>query len=353
MSPTPRKGAGSRRGRRLKGELALIEALAEKFGPPPPGVVLGIGDDCAAVSPKGTGHLLWTVDTLVEGVHFDLSYITLAQLGWKALAVNLSDIAAMGGEPRHALFSLGWPPERDPARALMLADGLARAAREYGVAVIGGDTVASPGQLAVTITLLGRAPARRMLRRAGARVGDLIYVTGELGEAAAGLQTLKRRPDLDAHLKQALVAAFLAPKPQLAAGRLLAAQSLASAAIDLSDGVASDLYHLCRASRVGAAIPAAAVPISPRVLAAAPYLKADPLRLALMGGEDYHLLFTSPPPKAVRLSTAFAGAGLPPPLLLGEIVAGDRVSLFGAPGEVDISGAGYDHFRLDPEKKEF
>jgi thiamine-monophosphate kinase len=345
-------GAGKRGGGRLLGETALIGALAEVFGPPPPGVVLGIGDDCAAVSLKEIeGNLLWTMDTLVEGVHFSLSYITLAQLGWKALAVNLSDIAAMGGEPLHALVSLGWPPERDLALALELAEGLAQAAREYGVAIIGGDTVASPGLVAVTITLTGIVPPRRMLRRAGARVGDLIYLTGELGEAAAGLQVLKRRPELDADLQAALVAAHLAPKPQLVAGRLLAGQGLASAAIDTSDGVASDLYHLCLASGVGAAIPAAAVPVSPRVLAAAPYLQADPMRLALMGGEDYQLLFTSPPHKAVRLHQAFAGVGLPPPLLLGEIVAGDRVSLIDAAGEVDISGAGYDHFHLDPENE--
>ena len=190
-----------------------------------------------------------------------------------------------------------------------------------------------------------------MLRRAGARVGDLIYLTGELGEAAAGLLVLKRRPELDADLQAALVAAHLAPKPQLLAGRLLAGQGLASAAIDTSDGVASDLYHLCLASKVGAVIPAAAVPISPRVLAAAPCLRASPPRLALMGGEDYQLLFTSPHRKAVRLHQAFAAVGLPPPLLLGEIVAGDRVMLIDATGEVDISGAGYDHFHLDPENE--
>ena len=138
-----------------------------------------------------------------------------------------------------------------------------------------------------------------------------------------------------------------APRPQLAAGRLLAAQGLATAAIDTSDGVASDLYHVCRASGVGAVIPAAAVPISPRVLAAAPYLRADPLKLALMGGEDYLLLFTAGREMVPRLSAAFPRAGLPPPLLLGEIVAGDRVSLVTAGGEVDISGAGFDHFRLD------
>jgi thiamine-monophosphate kinase len=330
----------------LTRETALIEALSRKFGPPPPGVILGIGDDCAALSLNGSDYLLWTVDTLVEGVHFDLSYMTLAQLGWKSLAVNLSDLAAMGGEPGLALLSLGWPPERDLAAALELADGLAQAAREYGVAIIGGDTVASPGRLTVSLTLTGRVPARQMLRRVGAQVGDLIYVTGDLGEAAAGLEVLKKRPDLDPELKAALISAHLAPRPQLTAGRLLAAEGLATAAIDLSDGVASDLYHICRAGGVGAVIPAAAVPISPRVLAAGPYLKADPLKLALMGGEDYQLLITSNRDMVPRLAPAFEGAGLHPPLLLGEIVAGDRVSLVTAGREVDISGVGFDHFCL-------
>ncbi len=337
----------------IRRETALIEALAQRFGPAPPEVILGIGDDCAALSLSGADYLLWTVDTLVEGVHFDLSYLTLMQLGWKALAVNLSDIAAMGGKPSQALLSLEWPPERDPALALELADGLAQAGREYGVAIIGGDTVASPGRLALTVTLTGRVPARQMLKRAGAQAGDLIYVTGELGEAAAGLRVLKQRPDLDPELAAALIAAHIAPRPQLAAGRLLAQKGLAAAAIDLSDGVASDLFHICRASGVGAVIPAAAVPICPRVLAAAPYLKTDPLELALMGGEDYQLLFTCPRKKVPRLSQAFTAAGLHQPLLLGEIVAGDpRVRLAAAKGEVDISGAGFDHFRLDLEKEE-
>ncbi len=234
--------------RTLTRETALIEALRERFGPAPPGVILGIGDDCAALSTDGADYLLWTVDTLVEGVHFDLSYTRLSQLGWKALAVNLSDIAAMGGEPRYALLSLEWPPERDPGLALELADGLAQAGREYGVAVIGGDTGASPGRLAVTITLTGAVPARQLLKRAGARAGDLIYVTDDLGEAAAGLAVLKKRPELDAELKAALAAAHLTPRPHLKAGRLLATEGLATAVIDTSDGVASDLYHICRAS---------------------------------------------------------------------------------------------------------
>jgi thiamine-monophosphate kinase len=336
----------------LSREAALIAALHERFGPAPPEVILGIGDDCAAVSLDGSDYLLWTMDTLVEGVHFDLSYTPLEKLGWKALAVNLSDIAAMGGEPRYALLSLGWPPKRDLSAALTLADGLARAAREYGVAVIGGDTVASPEGLAITVCVTGVVPGRQMLRRVGAQVGDLIYVTGVLGEAAAGLEILKRGLAPTPGLKEALVEAHLAPRPQLQAGRLLARQGLATALIDLSDGVATDLFHLCRASSVGARLPAATVPVSPRVQLAAPYLERAPLDLALTGGEDYLLLFTSPPGKIASLAQAFSRAGLLHPLLLGEITAGAGVILVTEGAEVDISGKGYDHFRLDQKEEE-
>jgi len=328
-------------------EAALIAALNQRFGPPPPGVLLGIGDDCAAIRLAGGQCLLWTVDTLVEGVHFDLAFTPLEKLGFKALTVNLSDIAAMGGEPGHALLSLGWPPRRDRTLALSLADGLARAAREYGAAIIGGDTVASPGGLILTLTLTGVVPAAQMLRRSGARAGDLVYVTGTLGDAASGLEVLKRGLTLDQGWREALIEAHLAPRPQLAAGRLLAREGLAPAAIDLSDGVATDLFHICQASGVGARIKAAAVPISAAARAAAPLLDLDPLKLALTGGEDYQLLFTSPPEAAPSLDLAFSRAGLPQPVVLGEIVAGQNVLLVTPAGELDISGQGYDHFRLD------
>jgi thiamine-monophosphate kinase len=329
----------------LPGEIALIEALAREFGTPPPEVILGIGDDCAALAVDGDRYLLWTVDTLVEGVHFDLSFMSLAQLGWKALAVNLSDIAAMGGEPRYALLSLGWPRDRDRCGALEFAGGLQQAAREFGVAVIGGDTVASPGAIMVTLTVTGWVPAAELVRRAGARVGDLVYVTGVLGESAAGLEILKNRVEMDPALKTSLIQAHLAPRPQLPAGRLLARRGLASAMIDLSDGVATDLFHICRASGVGASLQAASVPVSPRVKAAAPLINREPLDLALKGGEDYQLLFTSPAEKQEALFQAFSRAGLAPPLPLGEVTAGDRVLLVTEMGEQDISGAGYDHFR--------
>jgi thiamine-monophosphate kinase len=333
----------------LTSEWDLIAALSREFGPAPPQVILGIGDDCAALALNRTDYLLWTVDTLVEGVHFDLAYTSLSQLGWKSLTVNLSDIAAMGGEPRQALLSLGWPPARDRRLALEFAAGLAQAAREYGVAVIGGDTVASPGGLIVTVTLTGQVPAAQMLRRSGAKPGDLIFVTGPLGEAAAGLEILRQGLSLAPDLQEPLIEAHLRPRPHLQAGSLLARQGLASALIDISDGVATDLYHICQAGGVGARINRTGVPVSPRVQAAAPHLGRDPLDLALTGGEDYLLLFTCPPAQAGRLPQSFTGAGLAPPLLLGHIVSGDRVILETPAGQVDISGRGYDHFRLDLE----
>jgi thiamine-monophosphate kinase len=308
---------------------------------------VGIGDDCAALAVAGPDYLLWTVDTLIEGVHFDLSYFSLPQLGRTALVVHLSDIAAMGGEPLYAVLSLGWPKTRDPVGALALGEGLAQAAREYGVKVIGGDTVASPGGVMVTISLLGRVPRGEMLQRRGAGVGDRIYVTAPLGEAAAGLEILKRGITLPPDLHEPLCRAHLEPRPQLHAGRVLAEQNLAGALIDLSDGVATDLGHLCRASGVGARVPAATAPVSPRVQAAAPLLGAAPLDLALKGGEDYQLLFTSPVAKAPALFQAFVRAGLPPPLPLGEIIAGTGVLLATPEGEKEITFEGFDHFRLD------
>ncbi len=332
------------------GEVELIARLAEIFGAAPPGVALGIADDCAALDLGGPDYLLWTVDTLVEGVHFDLSYTSLGQLGRKSLAVNLSDIGAMGGEALYALLSLGWPQDRDLAGALEFGAGLAACARDYGTAVIGGDTVSSPQALSITLTVLGRVPKSQMLRRSGARAGDLVYVTGPLGEAAAGLEILQRGLVIDGPLGDPLVRAHLDPRPQLAAGRLLAREGLATACIDLSDGTASDLMHICRLSRAGARLRAEDIPVSPGARAVAAMTGRDPLELALKGGEDYQLLFTCAPEAAPRLPAAFAQAGLPAPRPIGEMVSGTEVALITKEIEIIISGGGFDHFRLDPGK---
>jgi thiamine-monophosphate kinase len=333
------------------GEVELIARLSQLLGEPPSEVILGIGDDCAVLDLGGPDYWLWTMDTLIEEVHFHTDYMPPYQLGRKSLAVNLSDIAAMGGEPLYALVSLGWPPGRDLAGALEFGEGLAASAREYQMAVIGGDTVASPEGISVTLTVLGRVPKNEMLGRFGAKAGDRLYVTGPLGLSAAGLEVLKGNLSLDEKEKAPLVQAHLDPRPQLAAGRLLAKEKLATAMIDLSDGVATDLMHLCRQSGLGARLWAEAVPLTSGVLKVAALLNRDPLDLALTGGEDYELLFTVPPVLEDRLPRAFAQAGLRPPHLLGEMVPGEEVLLITGKKEKIISGRGYDHFRLDPREE--
>lgn len=328
------------------GEFGLIAALADLFGPPPPEVILGIGDDCAVLDAGGEEYLLLTLDTLVEGVHFHLAWSTLRQVGRKAVAVNVSDIAAMGGRPRYALLSLGWPPDRELSQALELGEGIREAARQWHLAVIGGDTIASPPGLTLTIALVGRVPKGELLTRAGAKVGDGVYVTGPLGEAAAGIEILSRELVLPPEVREPLLLAHRDPTPQLAAGRLLAAEHLANACIDLSDGIASDLGHICRMSHVGARLQAELVPLTPALTRAAPALGLNPLALALFGGEDYQLLFTSAAPESL-LRERFHMAGLPAPTRLGEIIPGSEVLLAGPGGEQVITGRGYDHFRLD------
>ncbi len=328
----------------MKGERGLIAKLSQIFGKPSGEVVCGIGDDTAVIAPDKDYYLLWTIDSLSEGVHFDLSYTPLKQLGRKALAVNLSDIAAMGGEPRYALLALGWPPERDLVGALELAWGMQEMAEEYGAALIGGDTVSSPGGLTMSLTVLGRVRPAALLRRDQAQVGDLIYVTGPLGQAASGLETLRRGLALPEATKAPLLQAFLDPQPQVAAGRLLAQHHLATALIDLSDGVASDLYQICLLSKVGAIVEAAQVPVPPPVIEVAAQIGKEPLDLALKGGEDYHLLFTAAPDRELEIQSCFRQADLPAPTCIGEIITGAGVRLRLQEKEEDISGAGFDHF---------
>lgn len=328
----------------MKGERGLIAELSQIFGTPPEQVVCGIGDDTAVIGPDKDYYLLWTIDSLIEGVHFDLSYTSLKQLGRKALAVNLSDIAAMGGEPQYALLALGWPPERELLEALDLARGMQEMAEEYGTALIGGDTVSSPGRLSMSLTVWGRIKPTELLRRDQARAGDLIYVTGPLGQAASGLEILRKGLELPGATKTPLLQAFLDPKPQVEAGRVLAKHHLATALIDLSDGVASDLDQICLRSKVGAVVEAAQVPIPPTVYEAAALTGKEPLDLALKGGEDYQLLFTVSPDKKTDMQKCFRQANLPAPTYIGTIVPGTGVRLRWQAEEREISGAGFDHF---------
>jgi thiamine-monophosphate kinase len=269
--------------------------------PRAPRPIVGIGDDAAVLAaPPGVRALL-TTDLLTDGIHFHLSYTPGFLLGRKALAVSLSDIAAMGGVPHSFVVGVGLPRTTPPAYARDLARGLADQARRFGVALVGGDTSASRS-LFVSIALLGVIEPGREVRRSGACPGDGLYVTGSLGAAAAGLALLRRagrkgtgarRPRGARRLSLArqAIRAHRDPVPRTDAGRALGLTGLGAAMIDLSDGLAQDLPRLCRASRCGAIIEEAAIPVASA--ARAVLGQSGGLRSALSGGEDYELLFAA------------------------------------------------------------
>ncbi len=330
------------------GEFGLIGLLAEMVESARDGtapawreLIVGIGDDAAAWRADGLVQLA-TVDSMVEGVHFAPGLTPLHELGWKALAVNLSDIAAMGGSPRYALIALSLPGDTDIEEVRGFYRGMLEAAREYRVALAGGNISRSP-IISVSITVLGAAESpERLLRRSAAQPGDAIAVTGYLGTAAAGLDMLKSGIRLDIEVAAYLRKAFLHPCPRTAEGELAARAGIRTA-IDISDGLLADLGHVCEASRVGARLFAASIPIDPIVRAK---FGARVLELALSGGEDYELLFTG----SLEAIEKVAGAASCPVTVIGEVVpapeTGERITLLdrhGAP--VRAGNAGWEHFR--------
>ncbi|RMG19443.1 MAG: thiamine-phosphate kinase [Deltaproteobacteria bacterium] len=273
-------------------EFELIERWLERLPVPGSGVLVGPGDDAAVLVPRPGHRLVVTTDAVVEGVHFDAGRVPPAAIGHKALAVNLSDLAAMGARPRWSTVALTLPPGRLPWSFLRrIADGLGALARAHGVAVVGGN-VSAGDVFSLTLTLVGEA--RQVLRRKGARPGDRILVTGTLGDAALGLASLAARSGPPRRMS-VLEARQVRPTPRVEMG--LAAVGLASAAIDVSDGLVQDLGHLLRESGVGATLFAHRVPRSRA------YQRATTdLGPALSGGEDYELCLTAPPRKVPALS---------------------------------------------------
>ena len=246
-------------------------------------VVVGVGDDAAVL--RGDGELLLvTTDLLVERVHFLRGVIDPLDLGYKALAVNLSDIAAMGGSPRDAWISIAVPPAVEVEELDRIYDGMKGLARSSGVNLLGGDTTGCRRDLCLNLTVLGTVPPEQLLLRSGARPGQRILVTGTLGDSAAGLEVILRRPELPDVVAERLLAAHHRPATYLEEARLVAASGTAGAAIDLSDGLASDLGHVCTASGVVAVVDEAALPLSEDLRRLARAIGADPLRLALSGG---------------------------------------------------------------------
>jgi thiamine-monophosphate kinase len=271
------------------GEFALIDRLAAIAGAEPPAdLVAGIGDDAAAWLIGGDTVLLATTDTLVEGVHFLPEFAPWKDVGWKALAVNVSDIAAMGGEPLFALVTLALPPETDVSAPDDLYAGLMQCATEYGVTIVGGDIVRA-SEISISIALIGRAQTQDgeplLMRRDAAKPNDLVAVTGSLGDSAAGLWRLRK----GATEEDPLVRAHLRPLPRLADAQEAARLGVACA-IDVSDGLLQDLGHICELSGLDAEILENSIPLSDDLRAAYP---EDALALATSGGEDYELLMTA------------------------------------------------------------
>jgi thiamine-monophosphate kinase len=319
------------------GEFGLIERLTSVVGAEARGdLILGIGDDAAAWR-VGEQLVLATTDTLVEGVHFLPEFAPWADVGWKALAVNVSDIAAMGGEPLFALVTLALPLETEVSFAEELYGGMMECAREYGVVVAGGDIVRAP-QISVTVALIGRAQKREgeplLMRRAGAKAGDVIAVTGTLGDSAAGLWRLRK----GAAEEDALVLAHLRPLPRLAEAQE-AARAGVMCAIDVSDGLMQDLGHICERSDLGAEIREEALPLSDDLRAAYP---EDAIALAVSGGEDYELLITGDEGTVERVAQAIS----PALTVIGRMVESPRHKprlLDSAGNELAVAVHGWDH----------
>jgi thiamine-monophosphate kinase len=292
------------------GEFGVIARLRQRFGTKGFGVVRGIGDDTAVLQVSPGHVLLATTDAMVEGIHFVRATTTPHLLGQRVLAVNLSDIAAMGGIPRWALVSLSLPSETPLHFVDELADGLEEEASRYHVAIVGGNLARSPERLVLDLTLLGEVETDRVVYRTGARPGDRVLVTGTLGDAAAGLAILLGEAPADVPGANELVERQRLPTPRVEAGRAIALSGLATAMIDLSDGLASDLGHLVEDSPLGAAVLADSVPLSPQLRKLAQACGHDPLDWALHGGEDYELLLTAPPERVGDLVAAVRAVGV-------------------------------------------
>ena len=326
--------------------IAAIQARANAGANP--SLLCGIGDDCAVTRKDDTDVLLYSIDTLVESVHFDRSFHPPELLGKKCVSVNVSDIAAMGGEPRFLLFSLGLPVGFDEKWVLSLSDGVAKACSRYGCTLIGGDTVASPGGITISLCVIGEMAAEKVLYRHGARAGDIIYVSGHLGRAAAGLELLKNdMGGLDRFTD--LCQAHLDPGARVALGKRLAASGVVHAMMDLSDGLATDLAHLCAKSGLGAIVYQEKLPDDPLLEQAAEMLGQESLSWKISGGEDYELLFTAPSHATKKLQEQVAETGdlLYP---VGTMTTGKGVTLVRddqslQDREISVAFLGFDHFR--------
>lgn len=328
------------------GEFGIIDLLREMVAnamdndsSARPELILGIGDDAAAWQGDLSVQLA-TSDTLVQDVHFSFNFISWKDLGWKAMAVNLSDIAAMGGLPRFALVSLSLPGSTEIDSVTDLYRGMIELAGRFDTVIVGGNISGAP-QVLINITMLGNTSIERkyILTRSAARTGDKIAVTGYLGSSAAGLKILKETVKTDSTSWKILKQAFLRPNPRIIEGQTLAEKGVRSA-IDISDGLVADLTHICKASQVGARLDTSLIPIHPDVTI---HFGEDALKLALSGGEDYELLFTAP----IEIINKVKDTLSCPVTVIGEITGDPKgeVLLMDENGyNLSLNSFGWEHF---------
>jgi thiamine-monophosphate kinase len=327
----------------LISERELIDYIRTCLPAPPPWLLVPGGDDGAVVAPVRGALDVLTTDTLVEGVHFDCAFSRPADIGAKALAVNLSDLAAMGAEPRVALLSLSIPASWASDRVLALVDAVVAAAVKYRVAIAGGNVTSSPGPLVVTMTVTGTVRPRRALLRSGARPGDAVYVSAAVGAAAAGLGMLRESRSPASEAERQCIERYRAPQPRVRLGLMLGRNRAATACIDLSDGLAEGARQIGQASGTGIVLDADAIPVHP---AARDYFierGLDPVAAALAGGDDYELLFTASAKRrgalasVVRLTSGLAITRI-------GVVTGDGAIALRRDGRDEPLPAGYRHF---------
>lgn len=327
------------------GELGLIERLRAVYaGAAGGGLAIPIGDDAAVLDVPAGRQIVVTTDLLAEGVHFRRDWSDPYSIGWKAAAANLSDIAAMGADPTFTFVSLALPPDETVESLERLYDGLCDCLGRYGARLAGGDTNRSLSQLTVNITQMGTVPAGQAVKRTGAKPGDLLLVTGTLGDSAAGLLLLEKYgPARAEKLSRALVQAHRRPQPRVVAACAGRETGGLHGGMDLSDGLAADLPKLCAASGVGARIDVSKLPLSADLSAMEAELGLPARQLALTGGEDYELLLAVAPASVSAVSEAILATGTPL-CVIGEITRAGLHFTDAAGNDLPPPAGGWEHF---------
>jgi thiamine-monophosphate kinase len=334
-------------------ETQLIGRIQHRLPPAPPWVLVGIGDDAAVIEPERNRAEVLSVDALIEGVHFDRAFVPPDAIGHRALAVNLSDLAAMGAAPRLALLSMALPPALPLDDFDAIVAGFTALAARHRLHVVGGNLTRSPGPLMIDVTVMGTVKRRQALTRSGARAGDFLYLSGTIGAAGAGLDILKRSsPPGSVSSVSCVVTScvdrYLRPQPRVKLGLLLGRNRAAAACMDLSDGLADAAYQMAGASGVGMIIDAGALPIDPGARAWNDAQQSDVMTEALTAGDDYELL-VAVRPRARRRATSLAGRAGTPLTCIGTCTGDGAVRLRrttgGAPVDAVLTRQAFAHFR--------